>query len=127
MKTCRFPTTPAQVLVDGVARDYRNPDGSLPRLGRVADRRSLPLPRDIEAGLVPELLGSFGDDHIAGGADHDVIFGQLGNDTIQGDGSIDSAVDDVAATLAAGGGREPDGSMIQLTPDPGRGMRSRSS
>jgi Ca2+-binding RTX toxin-like protein len=34
----------------------------------------------------PEL---FGNDHIAGGADDDMIFGELGNDTIQGDGSID--------------------------------------
>src|SRR5262249_24000604 len=31
--------------------------------------------------------GTFGDDNIAGGAQDDVIFGQLGNDTVQGDGS----------------------------------------
>ncbi|HEX5216895.1 MAG TPA: calcium-binding protein, partial [Vicinamibacterales bacterium] len=30
----------------------------------------------------------FGDDYIAGGAQNDEIFGQLGNDTIQGDGTI---------------------------------------
>ncbi len=34
----------------------------------------------------------FGDDYIAGGAHDDQIFGQLGNDTIQGDGSIDITV-----------------------------------
>ena len=34
---------------------------------------------------------SFGNDYIAGGADDDQIFGQLGNDMIQGDGSIDAA------------------------------------
>ncbi|NMM32680.1 MAG: calcium-binding protein, partial [Phycicoccus sp.] len=34
----------------------------------------------------------FGDDYIAGGAHDDMIFGQLGNDVIQGDGSIDLAV-----------------------------------
>jgi hypothetical protein len=32
--------------------------------------------------------GNFGNDYIAGGADDDIIFGQLGDDTIQGDGSI---------------------------------------
>jgi Ca2+-binding RTX toxin-like protein len=31
----------------------------------------------------------FGDDYIAGGAHDDQVFGQLGDDTIQGDGSID--------------------------------------
>ena len=39
--------------------------------------------------------GTFGDDNIAGGAQDDVIFGQLGNDTIQGDGST---IDDTGAT-----------------------------
>ncbi|HEX5857107.1 MAG TPA: hypothetical protein VFY91_03265, partial [Microbacterium sp.] len=34
----------------------------------------------------------FGSDYIAGGAHDDMIFGQLGNDVIQGDGSIDIAV-----------------------------------
>src|SRR5690606_38983860 len=31
----------------------------------------------------------FGDDYLAGGAHDDTIFGQLGDDIIQGDGSID--------------------------------------
>ena len=35
---------------------------------------------------------NFGDDYIAGGADDDTIFGQLGDDIIQGDGSIGEAV-----------------------------------
>src|SRR6185503_9990905 len=34
----------------------------------------------------------YGDDYIAGGADDDMIFGQLGNDVVQGDGSIDVAL-----------------------------------
>jgi Ca2+-binding RTX toxin-like protein len=34
----------------------------------------------------------FGNDYIAGGANDDTIFGQLGNDVIQGDGSIDLTV-----------------------------------
>ncbi len=40
----------------------------------------------------PEPSSKFGDDYIAGGAHDDIIFGQLGNDMIQGDGSIDEAV-----------------------------------
>lgn len=42
-----------------------------------------------------EIAGSetSGDDYLAGGADDDVIFGQLGNDVIQGDGSIDLVSD----------------------------------
>ena len=32
----------------------------------------------------------FGSDYLAGGAADDLIFGQLGNDTIQGDGNIDN-------------------------------------
>jgi Ca2+-binding RTX toxin-like protein len=36
---------------------------------------------------------TFGNDYIAGGADDDVIFGQLGNDIIQGDGTIDELVE----------------------------------
>ncbi len=34
----------------------------------------------------------FGNDYIAGGAGDDTIFGQLGNDVIQGDGSIDGPI-----------------------------------
>ena len=50
--------------------------------------------RDIELfnhedGL---LEPTFGDDYIAGGAHDDVILSQLGNDVVQGDGSIDSAL-----------------------------------
>ncbi len=37
----------------------------------------------------PGTSGTSGDDYIAGGPDDDVIFGQIGNDTIQGDGDID--------------------------------------
>src|SRR5205814_3314160 len=33
--------------------------------------------------------GSFGNDYIAGGPADDMLFGQAGNDVIQGDGSID--------------------------------------
>ena len=42
-----------------------------------------------------------GDDYIAGGAHDDQIFGQLGNDVIQGDGSIDIAVGNLASVGAS--------------------------
>jgi Ca2+-binding RTX toxin-like protein len=44
----------------------------------------------LDHGDADEAAGptNFGDDYIAGGADGDQIFGQLGNDTIQGDGSL---------------------------------------
>ena len=35
---------------------------------------------------------TFGNDYIAGGADDDTIFGQLGNDSIQGDGAVSITV-----------------------------------
>ncbi|MGP0628314.1 LEPR-XLL domain-containing protein [Nitrospina sp. 32_T5] len=38
-------------------------------------------------------LNNFGDDYMAGGADDDQMFGMLGDDTMQGDGSIDLATD----------------------------------
>ena len=34
----------------------------------------------------------FGDDYIAGGADDDMIYGQIGEDTNQADGTIDEAL-----------------------------------
>jgi Ca2+-binding RTX toxin-like protein len=67
---------------------------------------------EIEDG--GHLAGSFGDDYIAGGADQDVIFGQLGHDTIQGDGSIEDAIDELSPE-PVGGERGPSG-PIDLTP-----------
>jgi Ca2+-binding RTX toxin-like protein len=72
------------------------------------------------------LPNSFGRDYIAGGADHDMIFGQLGNDTIQGDGAIASAVGaesvlvnrivNPQASLAPAGARREQNGTIDLTP-----------
>jgi len=54
--------------------------------------------------------GLWGHDYIAGGANIDVIFGQLGNDTIQGDGTIGPVVgtDPMSFTLS-------DGSTLTVT------------
>ncbi|MEW6158482.1 MAG: hypothetical protein AB1813_13700, partial [Verrucomicrobiota bacterium] len=56
----------------------------------------------IEAGD----SGTWGADYLAGGSDDDVIFGQLGNDVIQGDGSVIGLVPsatDAAATRSGAG------------------------
>ncbi len=50
--------------------------------------------------------GSFGNDYLAGGAAHDLLFGQMGDDTIQGDGGIELAF---AATSHVSASRSPDG------------------
>jgi hypothetical protein len=74
-----------EVLIDR-NNQYVNPDGS-------------PVWADWEIKLLDHSaadeaggLNDFGDDYIAGGAQNDMIFGQLGDDTIQGDGSIATAL-----------------------------------
>jgi Ca2+-binding RTX toxin-like protein len=66
------------------------------------------VPRDIEIfnHSDVESADNFGADRIAGGADDDVIFGQLGDDFLQGDGSIEIIVD---------ARRNADG-FLQITP-----------
>ena len=70
-----------------------NPTGAESRTIVLFDHSHTPLP------------DTYGDDYIAGGEDDDVIFGQLGDDTIQGDGAmVDDVVDeqgDVVANPAA--------------------------
>ena len=61
----------------------RNPDG----VPIWTDFRVMLVDHDLAAQTAA--LNNFGADYIAGGSDDDQIFGQLGNDTIQGDGSID--------------------------------------
>ena len=46
-------------------------------------------------------MGASGNNYLAGGADDQMVFGRLGDDVIQGDGSIESAV---AGTGHAGAG-----------------------
>ncbi|MEX2149864.1 MAG: LEPR-XLL domain-containing protein [Steroidobacteraceae bacterium] len=78
-----------EALVDGVARDFRNQDGTTPAAWNEYVIVELYHSQSIQDD--PDDT-SFGDDYIAGGADHDTIFGQLGDDVIQGDGWIESAV-----------------------------------
>jgi Ca2+-binding RTX toxin-like protein len=76
-----------QVLANGVIYNSQgeaqitgvpqvNPTGAVERFVTLLDHSSKPAP------------GTFGNDYIAGGTEDDVIFGQLGDDIIQGDGSI---------------------------------------
>ena len=87
------------LLTDGTPRTYRDPDGA-PWWAEY-DVAAAPV-----GGFTPQIsglfqnfqmdegsqgAGSFGNDYIAGNQAHDMIFGQLGRDIVQGDGSIDSA------------------------------------
>ena len=92
-----------KVLVDGTPLDYRIPGTDAPFWAEY-EITELYHSAAIEAGdvedldksyndeyIIADLDESYGNDYIAGGAGHDMIFGQLGDDVIQGDGSIDEA------------------------------------
>ncbi len=78
-----------QALVDGIWRDWRNQGGGAPQWAAF-EIVELYHSDDIATGL--SLAGSFGDDYIAGGAANDMIFAQLGDDVVQGDGAIEGAL-----------------------------------
>ncbi|MGH3370352.1 MAG: Calx-beta domain-containing protein, partial [Nocardioidaceae bacterium] len=69
-----------EALVTGASQ--ADPRGAVVRSVQLFDHSFIPAP------------GTWGADVIAGGADDDVVFGQLGDDWIQGDGS---AIDDTGA------------------------------
>ena len=52
-------------------------------------------------------LNNFGDDYIAGGNNDDTIFGQLGDDVIQGDGAVEGALGGTPVAAL----RNPDGTL----------------
>lgn len=91
--------TSGSVLVDGIARDYRNQGVDPVAAWNEYQIINLYHSQTIADGLEAGLETSFGADYIAGGIEHDVIFGQLGNDVIQGDGSIESAVGSESVTV----------------------------
>ena len=107
-----FPNGDASgdLLVDGIARNYRDPDGVqwwAEYTIDYASQHSFAFDRG-EAGV-----GSFGNDYIAGGAGNDELFGQLGDDVVQGDGGIEDAF---AATSHAGASRTSGGPSDPLGP-----------
>ncbi|MBC7730040.1 MAG: hypothetical protein H7242_21025, partial [Microbacteriaceae bacterium] len=97
------------VSVDALGRPINaDPDGVLPA-GVTAQR---PLHREYRIRLLDHSatleqqpanrdIRVWGNDTIAGGADDDEIFGQLGNDVIQGDASI--LGQQVSASISSGG------------------------
>jgi hypothetical protein len=102
-----------QLLVDGTPRDYRDPDSAPWWSEYTIDYTAL---HDFDVEDEIHSAGTWGHDYLAGGAQHDMIFGQLGNDIVQGDGSIDSAhttetkFDDPAnGTVHYGASRTPEG------------------
>ena len=91
-----------------VARNFR--DNNLPWWADLQVKNLLHT-FEIEDGLAA--LGTFGNDYLAGGPEDDLIFGQLGNDIIMGDGSIQSAID---GTGVVGASRSPDGCVANADP-----------
>ncbi|MBD2449019.1 DUF4347 domain-containing protein [Nostoc sp. FACHB-152] len=79
------------------AASQANPTGVSEREIVLYDHSDTPLPQ------------TSGNDSIAGGADDDVIFGQLGNDTIQGDGSTSINVSTTSQSVEDFGGVGTDG------------------
>jgi len=81
-------------LLAGMAYGVRHQDGSTVASWHEYEVKDLYHSQSIldRDDSVSDLWFSFSADYIAGGANHDMIFGQLGNDVIQGDGSIESAV-----------------------------------
>ena len=74
-------------LNDGIARNWRDANGTY-----VPDWAEYTINNLYHSDTIAgTLTNSFGSDYIAGGAADDMIFGQLGDDVIQGDGSIDLA------------------------------------
>ena len=91
------PTSPAP-NDDGTttACEWFDPNGLVAGAARLHDLRVPAATRAERHAAVGHALrperdaprGTYSDSDLAGGADDDVIFGQLGNDTIQGDGSV---------------------------------------
>jgi hypothetical protein len=121
-----FGDTSGVLLTDGTAQDFRDPDSPGIDLwpwwaeyliefdnddtdGDYFHHDLVQLSIDDPDNLNAKGAGSFGNDYLAGGADHDLIFGQMGDDIVQGDGGIEDAV---AAVSHVGASRSPDGCVF---------------
>jgi Ca2+-binding RTX toxin-like protein len=100
-----------QLLTDGIARNYRDPDGAPWWAEYTIEYGSL---HNFSMDEGTTGVGSFGNDYLAGGQANDQIFGQLGNDIVQGDGGIDLAfagTSHVGASRTSGGVSDPLGPL----------------
>ncbi len=103
-----------QLLNDEIVRNYRDPEGA-PWWAEYLIDYSLLHNFSFDLGLAG--VGSFGNDYLAGGAASDMLFGQLGDDVIQGDGSIVSAFIGawrVGASRTPGGPDDPLGPLTAV-------------
>ena len=81
--------TLGQAMNDGIPRAYRDGNGTY-----APDWAEYQIVNLYQSYAIQAATGgaqTYGNDYIAGGPADDMIFGQLGNDVIQGDGSIDLA------------------------------------
>ena len=101
--------------VDQLASPSVGPGGSVPQLptlpaqpagGELRYLQITLLDHDVAAAAAGPL--AWGDDYIAGGSDDDMIWGQLGDDVIQGDGDIDFRVNGAKV----GAGRDAAGYLV---------------
>ncbi|MDQ0612685.1 hypothetical protein QF046_000326 [Microbacterium sp. W4I4] len=96
-----------ELLVDGAPRPYRDPDGA----PWWAEYDVTNLFHDVASDTGSKWAGTWGNDHLAGGQANDLLFGQLGDDVIQGDGDLDRArrrwIDDHAPAVRVGASRTP--------------------
>ncbi len=98
-----YTTTDDTITANVGAAAQSDPDDTVGR-----DITLLDHSRTVQASP----LGRFGDDVMAGGPDRDVMFGELGNDLMQGDGLIGADDNDAAtvtrAVVFADSGSNPD-------------------
>jgi Ca2+-binding RTX toxin-like protein len=109
-----------EVLVEGIPKPYRSVDatGAARPVPIWAEWQIVDLDHSQSIEENPVAANRYGDDYIAGGNANDVIFGQLGNDIIQGDGSIETAIQGMEPQPIVGAKRVVDNTnpTIQLTP-----------
>ncbi|MCF2147132.1 DUF4347 domain-containing protein [Desmonostoc muscorum LEGE 12446] len=98
----RIRTLKGQVIYDGNGNAQVNPNAQNNPNG--VEERQIVL---FDHSDTPS-ANIFGNDNIAGGAQADVIFGQLGDDTIQGDGSVSINTTSASVEDFAGVGTDGD-------------------
>jgi len=95
------------LLVDGIAKPYRDTDGA----PWWAEYDVTNLFHDFASDAGTKWAATWGNDYLAGGEANDLIFGQLGDDVIQGDGGIATAykrsIDDHTQAYHVGASRTP--------------------